>query len=364
MRLLSLFSGIGGFDLAFEEIFGKNHEVYYSEIDKYAIQVYQKHFPNAIPLGDITQIDIDKLPKFDWIVGGSPCQDLSIAKKDRQGLDGSRSGLFWKFAEIIKKNKPKYFILENVNSMPKEAKQVITDTLGVEPVMINASLVSAQNRKRLFWCNFPVTQPEDRGILLKDILENGEAGRLKSYCIDANYYKGGSLKNYLDKKKRQVPLKQSECRLMVRVGQLNKGGQGDRVYSIEGKSVNLSANGGGRGAKTGLYAVSLTETRTEKAKRMRREYREKYGRDYSPRRDKELKPRDDLKSNTVTTGTTKESLILTNTIIRKLTPIECARLQCFPDNWCEDLSNTRQYKGYGNAVNIEVVKHIFKCVKI
>lgn len=346
MRLLSLFSGIGGFDLAFEEIFGKNHEVYYSEIDKYAIQVYQKHFPNAIPLGDITQIDIDKLPKFDWIVGGSPCQDLSIAKKDRQGLDGSRSGLFWKFAEIIKKNKPKYFILENVNSMPKEAKQVITDTLGVEPVMINASLVSAQNRKRLFWCNFPVTQPEDRGILLKDILENGEAGRLKSYCIDANYYKGGSLKNYLDKKKRQVPLKQSECRLMVRVGQLNKGGQGDRVYSIEGKSVNLSANGGGRGAKTRLYAISAVGDLNNRKMSIKKD-----GKSYC------------LSANAAS-DTTPKVINIDNFIVRKLTPIECARLQCFPDDWCVGLSNTQQYKCYGNAVNIEVVKHIFKCVKI
>jgi len=306
MKVLSLFSGIGGFDLAFEKVFGKDHQVYFSEIDSYAIKVYTKHFPNAIPLGNINCIDIDKLPRFDWIVGGSPCQDLSIAKKDRQGLDGSRSGLFWKFAEIIKKNKPKYFILENVNSMPKEAKQIITDTLGVEPVMINASLVSAQNRKRLFWCNFPVTQPEDRGILLKDILEDGGCDRLKSYCIDANYWKGGSLKNYLDKKRRQVVLKQSESRLMVRIGHLNNGGQADRIYSPDGKSVNLSANGGGGGAKTGLY--------------------------------------------------------LDNCVIRKLTPIECARLQCFPDDWCEDLSNTRQYRGYGNAVNVEVVRHIFKCV--
>jgi DNA-cytosine methyltransferase len=130
MKILSLFSGIGGFDKAFEDIFGKDHEVWFSEIDKYAIQVYKNHFPNATELGDITKIDIKSLPQMDFIVGGSPCQDLSIAKKDRQGLDGSRSGLFWKFVEIIKTNKPKYFVLENVNSMPKEAKQIITEALG------------------------------------------------------------------------------------------------------------------------------------------------------------------------------------------------------------------------------------------
>jgi len=118
---------------------------------------------------------------FGILCGGSPCQDLSIAKKDRKGLDGERSGLFWEYVRILKEVKPKYFILENVNSMPKEAKVLITETLGVEPIMINASLVSAQNRKRLFWTNIPnVTLPEDRGILLKDILENGENRVLKN----------------------------------------------------------------------------------------------------------------------------------------------------------------------------------------
>lgn len=300
MKYFSTFSGIGGFEIPLQE---KGFDcVGYSEIDKYAIQVYEKHFPNHKNFGDITQIDIDSLPDFDLLVGGSPCQDLSIAKNNRQGLSGARSGLFYNYLEILRKKKPKYFILENVNSMSKESKAEITRIMGVEPVMINAALVSAQNRKRLFWANFPISQPKDKGILLKDIIESGEVDRLKSYAIDANYWKGGSLKNYLEKKRRQLVLRQSESRLMVRVGQIGKGGQGDRIYSTEGKSVNLSAHGGGRGAKTGLYAV--------------------------------------------------------DEIVRKLTPIECARLQCFPDNWCEGLSNTRQYMAYGNAVNVEVVRHI------
>lgn len=446
MKILSLFSGIGGFDKAFEDIFGKDHEVWFSEIDKYAIQVYKNHFPNATELGDITKIDIQSLPQMDFIVGGSPCQDLSIAKKNRQGLDGARSGLFWKFVEIIKTNKPKYFVLENVNSMPKEAKQIITDTLGVEPIMINASLVSAQNRKRLFWTNIPnVTLPEDRGVLLKDILEpqvdEGFYIKDKSNTVRSS----GLGSKFGDK----------HCWDSIRIGQFNKGGQGDRIYSTDGKSINLSANGGGRGAKTGLYLVApngkeiilgneelqvLKEGRTELGKKSRQEIRKLTGKD-STFRSKDHKAyfgREGIKANCITTGlgvegmiaiipeATKKGyavahegqsidlsfptsktrrgrvggkLIIANnynkrvfndkcgtigtsmgrtakqgiaiykneiskdSFIRKLTPIECARLQCFPDNWCEGLSNTQQYKCYGNAVNVEVVKHILSQLK-
>jgi len=302
MKTLSLFSGIGGFDLAFEKVFGPNHDIYFSEIDPYAIKVYKNHFPNSIELGDISKIDIKSLPKMDFIFGGSPCQDLSIAGK-REGLGGARSGLFWKFVEIIKENKPKYFILENVNSMPKEAKQIITETLGVEPIMIDASLVSAQSRKRLFWTNIPnVILPEDRGILLKDILEEGIVDRDKSYCIDANYYKGANWKQYKEMGRRQLVVATlDEGTWAKRFEQIR------RVYGIEGLSPTLPTGTGG-GVIPKIHDVD-------------------------------------------------------NLVIRKLTPIECARLQCFPDNWCEGLSNTRQYKGYGNAVNVEVVKHIFEFTK-
>jgi DNA-cytosine methyltransferase len=356
IRYFSTFSGIGGFELGMP----KDWEcVGFSEIDKYAIQVYQNHFPTHKNFGDISLIDIPNLPDFDLLVGGSPCQDLSISKKNREGLRGARSGLFHKFVEILRVKKPKYFILENVNSMSKESKAEITKIMGVEPVMINAALVSAQNRKRLFWANFPITQPKDKGILLKDIIESGTVDRLKSYAIDANYWKGGSLKNYLEKKRRQLVLRQSESRLMVtepiRVGQIGKGGQGDRIYSIEGKSVNLSANGGGRGAKTGLYVIKAASQR---------------GRYLVDGKRKDVKGAKTIqrieiggdKANTLT-KVQKDSLILENEIVRKLTPIEYARLQCFPDNWCEGISNSQQYKCYGNAVNVEVVKHIISCLK-
>lgn len=386
MKVLSLFDGISCARVVLERAGIKVDAYYASEIDKYAIQISKKNYPDITQLGGIKDIkaqDIAKsfenngvvvktekeycefdLGKIDLLIGGSPCQDLSIAKKNRQGLQGSRSGLFYEYVRILNEVKPKYFILENVASMPKEAKEIITKELyGIEPVMINAALVSAQNRKRLFWVGkldkfgtyqkVEIPQPEDRGILLKDIIESGDTERLKSYCIDASYYKGANWNQYITKGRRQL----------IKVGHFNSGGQGDRVYSPQGKSVALSAMGGGRGAKTGLYAVALTETRTDEAKRIRREHMKKYGKDFSPRRGKELKPRGDEKSNTITTGSTKESLILQDMVVRKLTPIECERLQGLPDNYTDGVSNTQRYKALGNAFNVDVVAHIVKHLK-
>lgn len=367
MKVLSLFDGISCARVALERA-GIPIEAYYaSEIDKYAIQISQKNYPDIKQVGSVVGLEWGA-EVMDLLIGGSPCQDLSIAKKDRKGLDGERSGLFWEYVRILKEVKPKYFILENVNSMPKEAKELITKTLGVEPIMINASLVSAQNRKRLFWTNIPnVIQPEDRGILLKDILENGDSDRLKSYCIDANYAKGASWKQYIEKGRRQL----------IRVGSLNSGGQGDRIYSPDGKSVGLSALGGGRGAKTGLYAISkpiilgeeslqvLREGRTELGKKSRKEIRQKTGKD-STLRSKGHKAyfgREGSKANCITTGLGAEGMIVKDFQIRKLTPIECERLQGLPDNYTEGVSNTQRYKACGNAFNVDVVAHILSFIK-
>jgi DNA (cytosine-5)-methyltransferase 3A len=189
MKILSLFDGMSVAQQALKNVGIKIDDYYASEIDPYAIATTQSNFPDTIQLGDIKDLanELEKMNRewtkdIDLIVGGSPCQDLSIAKKGREGLSGARSGLFWEYVRILKEVNPKYFILENVNSMPKEAKELITETLwGIEPIMINAALVSAQNRKRLFWVGkldefgtykkVEIPQPEDMGILLKDILE-------------------------------------------------------------------------------------------------------------------------------------------------------------------------------------------------
>ncbi len=397
MKILSLFDGISCARVALERA-GLNVEAYYaSEIDKYAMQVSKKNWPDVIQIGDVKEIkDTRKSTQdtflhpiakeifdgIDLLIGGSPCQDLSIAKRNRKGLDGERSGLFWEYVRILKEVKPKYFILENVASMPKEAKDIITKTLGVEPIMINAALVSAQNRKRLFWTNIPnVTLPEDKGIFLKDILENGDSDRLKSYCIDANYHKGASWKQYKEKGRRQL----------IRVGSFNSGGQGDRIYSPEGKSVGLSALGGGRGAKTGLYMIEPVALRN-RGKGKRPEYNgtgkanamtsvqtdsmvaiipEATKKGYAVAHEGDSidlsfpssRTRRGRVGNKVKNLMTQQNIgVFTKGIIRKLTPVECERLQGLPDNYTGGVSNTQRYKALGNAFNVDVVAHILSFI--
>ena len=199
LRVLSLFDGISCGQVALERA-GIPIEIYYaSEIDKYAIQITQKNYPNTVQLGDVTKIDFKEfIGKIDLIMGGIPCQDLSIAGK-RAGLQGERSGLFYKFVEAIETIKPKYFLLENNVGMPQEAYEEISRLMGCYPIEINSALVSAQTRKRYYWTNigdknynlfgFPtvaIPQPENKGILLKDVLESGFAPKNKSRCIQSN----------------------------------------------------------------------------------------------------------------------------------------------------------------------------------
>lgn len=181
MNVLSLFDGISCGRVALERAGIKVDTYYASEIDKYAIKIAQKNYPNTVQLGDVNDIDFTKFTnKIDLLLGGSPCTDLSIAKKNREGLKGKNSSLFWKYAEALNTIKPKWFIFENVASMKKEDKDIITKTLGVEPIMINSALVSAQQRKRLYWTNIPNIQiPKNKNIKFKDILQSN---------VDKKYY--------------------------------------------------------------------------------------------------------------------------------------------------------------------------------
>jgi len=322
IKVLSLFDGISGARQALKEL-NIDCEYYASEIDRYAIKVANHNHPDIVQIGDVknlfkyhhfndgkySQFYNMARGEFKLLIGGSPCQDLSIAKKNRKGLEGDRSSLFYEYLRILNEVKPKYFILENVASMSKESKEIITKELfDIEPVMINSALLTAQNRKRLYWVGklvdgeykkVEIKQPEDKGIYLKDIIEDGIVDRLKSYCLDANYHKGGNLKSYFEKSRRQLVFNKP-----IRLGHFNKGGQGDRVYSIDGKSTCLSANGGGRGAKTGLYKIG--------------------------------------------------------DIARMLTPTECCRLQGFPDDYVFMVSNTQGYKGLGNSFTVPVIKHLIQ----
>lgn len=190
INVLSLFDGMSCGQIAFERAGIKVDKYFASEIKENAIKVTQHNYPNTIQLGnvlDLTDEKLEKLPQIDILIGGSPCQDLSIAMKDREGLKGQKSRLFWEYVRVLKTVKPKYFLLENVARMSKEDKQIINDTLGVEPIRINSKLVSAQLRDRYYWTNIPgVQQPEDKGIKLQDVLESGYTDREKARAMLAS----------------------------------------------------------------------------------------------------------------------------------------------------------------------------------
>jgi site-specific DNA-cytosine methylase len=176
---------------------------YASEIDKYALAVSKANHPDIIQLGDIKEWKSWDLPKIDLIIGGSPCQGFSFAGK-HLNFDDPRSSLFFEYIEILKHYKPRYFLLENVK-MRKDYQDAISEIIGVQPVLINSALVSAQNRNRLYWTNIPnITQPQDRDIILQDIIVSGVVNRAKSYCLDANYWKGTNVAQYIKKSRRQI----------------------------------------------------------------------------------------------------------------------------------------------------------------
>ena len=170
--VFSLFDGMSCGQIALNRAGISYGKYYASEIDKHAIKVTQHNYPDTIQLGSVTEIKGTDLPQIDLLIGGSPCQGFSFSGK-QLNFDDPRSKLFFEFVRLIKECKPKYWLLENV-VMKKEFEQVITEHLGVEPIKINSALVSAQNRERLYWANFPIEQPIDKGIKLIDILEDTE----------------------------------------------------------------------------------------------------------------------------------------------------------------------------------------------
>ncbi len=314
MKVLSLFDGLSCGMLALERA-GVPVDAYYaSEIDEYATKVSEANWPDIVRLGDIRGWRDWDLGDIDLILAGSPCQGFSFAGK-HLNFEDKRSKLFFDFVDILEYYEPEDFLLENVK-MKKEYQDAISKILGVESVFINSNALSAQNRPRLYWSNFPITQPVDKGVFLSDIIEHGVVDRDKSYCIDANYWKGTNIEQYIKKCRRQIVLE----------------------------------------------PTAFTERRTEEAKRIRREYQQKFGRDFSPRRAKEMVPRTDGKMNclTATYSLKEHTLIDEKLFYRMLTPIECERLQTVPDDYTNHVSNTQRYKMLGNGWTIDVIAHILR----
>ena len=222
MNVLSLFDGMSCGQIALNRA-GVSYDKYYaSEIDKHAIKVTQTNYPKTIQLGDVTKIKGSDLPKIDLLIGGSPCQGFSFSGK-QLNFDDPRSKLFFEFVRLVKELKPKYWLLENV-VMKKEFEKTISEYLGVQPIKINSSLVSAQNRKRLYWANFEIKQPIDKKINLIDILETDDLinpGTIRGRKLDKATILGRRLneRGVRDDYNKEVPI--TQC-LEVRATNTNK----------------------------------------------------------------------------------------------------------------------------------------------
>ena len=461
MKVLSLFDGMSCGRIALDQLGIPVEKYYASEIDKYAMQVSAANYPDIEQVGDICNLDPKDYKDVDLMLAGSPCQGFSFAGK-QLAFDDPRSALFFEFIRLLKAIKPKYFLLENVR-MKKEYLQVISEQVsacypeipfGIEPIFINSSLLSAQSRQRYYWTNIPnIKQPEDRGIVLRDILEtepdnftkmsdkfikrNGD----RNCMIDQNkekasnlsameYVKNGRQGNYLACDDNGKPANKPK-----KVGNIYpSGGQNGNVYSDKGKSPTLSSGEGIKGRGVGSNNAPKIETKPKQVgiavdinghDVLKRVYspdgksptvntcqggnREPKvvtggafrGRAYDEdgkRKDRDgssvakqtkqmLELRKDNKSNAITT-VGKDSVVVQKSKLReksktvraggrgsydrhewdsvdelhwrKLTPLECERLQTVPDNYTNHVSNTQRYKMLGNGWTVEVIKHILQ----
>jgi DNA (cytosine-5)-methyltransferase 3A len=324
MNVLSLFNGMNTGRQALENVGIKVNKYYSSEIKPYAIELTQYHFPDTIQVGDVTkwrEWNID-WQSIDLVLSGSPCQDLSAAGK-RAGINGSRSSLFFVFVDIlnhIKSLNPNVlFLQENVGSAAKIDVGIMSRALGVYPVRINSSLVTAQLRDRYYWTNIrtkknmfdfetDIPQPKDLGIMFKDIITSGRVERVKSTALLEGYISKNTFKDE-NSKEAQKYLKSR-----------NDIGMCPIVYVNTDKHTCLNT-GSGRGGS--------------------QEY---------------------LKHRNETTGMI--TLIQENEIVRTVNKIEMCRLQGFPDDYCDILTTAKAGSLLGDGWTLPVIEHIFRFIKI
>lgn len=308
INVLSLFDGISVGKVALEREGIKVGNYYASEIDENAMKISKKNHPDIIQLGDVTQLteeELFKLPKIDLLIGGSPCQDISLAKRSKSaGLEGEKSKLFFEYLRILEwlkihNNKDIKFLLENVKGK-KDDIDAISEFMNVQPVLINSELVSAQVRKRNYWTNIShnIIQPVNRNIKLEDVLESGFTEKDKSFCLTATYG-NACVQNYFLKSERQHIFTKEVERIKI---------VGGYKYIVNDEIVEIIT---GKDAK--FNRANL----------------------------------DKLKEHT-----------------RKLTPIECERLQTLPDGYTEGISTYERYRCLGNGWTAEVISHIFSYLEV
>ena len=408
-KVLSLFDGMACGMIAMK-IAGMEVESYDAyEIDKYAIKTAQHNFPMIKEHGNVFDADFTQYEGVDFLIGGSPCTYWSIAQTKNRETVASGMGweLFSQYVRALHEAKPKYFIYENNKSMSKDIRASIDKAFGFEAVLINSALVSAQNRQRLYWVGkrnpdgtysqVSVQQPEDRGILLRDILENGVVWQEKSYNLTTRCC--GAIPEDTLKRHRHTMVAEP-----IRIGTIENDAnnpthesQQYRVYSPDGKGVTLCGNGGGLGAKTGLYAtpvgtdadgilhlgslygqhsrwgmfakdgkcptitasmgmggghVPMVPTRTDEEGHCQK----------NPTTAKQIY---EVRDGKISIGNTWYPIKLRDGfyIIRKLTVCECMRLQTVPEWYEFPVSDSQSYKMLGNGWTCEVISHILKYLK-
>ena len=353
-NILSLFNGISALHLACDKAGFEINTCYYAEIDKYANKITEKHYPNDIALGDVTkwrEWDID-WASIDLVGAGFPCQAWSVAGKQLGDKD-ERGMLFWTTLEIIahvlKHNPSAKFLMENVK-MKKDFEQYIThhteQALGrVEKTLINSALVSAQNRQRYYWTNFEVKQPEDKGILLRDILED---------VVDSKY---NLSKEAVSRFKLYEKPKGNCVGTTKREGTI---GQRDECYGVLGKMGCLTATMYKQppqyvtGEKLNSWLENKSATKNGKADTLTASQGNCVAWNSIERKQRTMIP--------VCESTEVNPNVYEGILYRKLTPIDCERLQTFPDDWTDCVSNTQRYKALGNAWTVDVIIHILGCM--
>jgi DNA (cytosine-5)-methyltransferase 3A len=402
MNVLSLFDGMSCGQQALERAGFKVDNYFASEIDKYAIQVTMANYPNTKQLGSVVNVDGYSLPKIDLLIGGSPCQSFSFAGK-RKGMSTKdeqeiltldhylqlkaegfefegQSYLFWEYMRLLNETKPKYFLLENV-MMGEKWEKVLSKAIGVKPIMINSALISAQNRQRLYWTNIglepaglfgdletTIEQPKDKGILLKDILEPE---------VDSKYFLSEKVVNKI--KSNNLVNSEIICHNMQpRSGDPTKGGTGHltrtdgKTYCLDTGNTNAVEIVGGdfrsdegyrwrSGGKSGtLMAQARTDGTAGQALVKIEEIEiiatqignsENFGNSTSE------------KGKAFTLRKCEPNGVIIDSKIRRLTPIECERLQTVRDNYTNHVSDSQRYKMLGNGWTVDVIAHFFKYMK-
>lgn len=420
MNVLSLFDGKSGAMAALQSIGIKPDNYYACEIDKYAQQVSRFHYPEIIRLGDVTKVSFMDLPKIDLLVAGFPCQAFSFAGK-QLNFEDPRGKLFFEVVRLLQEIQPKFFLLENVR-MKKDIEEEINKLVGVRPVLINSALFGAQNRLRNYWCGgykdgkvyqIEIPQPEDMGILLKDIIEDGESDRTKSHCLDANYAKGANWEQYKNKSRRQLIItggaqrgrylvdgKRADTSVESMAGlteqriELCDDGKSNCLTTVQKDSlvaqlqsannrvvgVSFNENGvrphKGDDRKSGISELGTLHFENSKSSTLIASH--------APN----VIIKDSLvckdKSQTLLATIYKENpksmlqrnkmglLVLDGISYRKLTVKECCRLQNYPDDYCDwgidekgkqvAISKSQGYKMLGNGFDRATVAHCLKYI--